>query len=67
MVYLGPEKSALFGAPLTAILALDDGRGTNVKGLIESVAISRPGNSAYHAGRKRKTRRYKRSKRNTKK
>lgn len=66
MVYLGPEHSALFGAPLTAILALDDGRGTNVKGLIESVAISRPGNSAYHAGKKRKTKRY-RSKRKTKK
>jgi len=61
MVYLGPEHSALFSAPLETILSLDDGKGTNVKGLIESAAISRLGNSAYHAGKTRK--RYKRTKR----
>jgi len=62
MVYLGPEHSGLFSAPLEAILSLDNGRGTNVKGLIESAAISRPGNSAYHAGKKKTRKRY-RSKR----
>lgn len=67
IVYLGPEKSALFGAPLPVILSLSDPSGTNVKGLIESHAISQPGNPATHGGRKRKTRRYKRSKRKTKK
>jgi hypothetical protein len=52
--------SALFSAPLEAI-SLHDGRGTNIKGLIESAAISPTGNSAYHAGKTRK--RHKRSKR----
>jgi len=61
MVYLGPEKSDHFSDSVSEILSLDDGKGTNVKGLIESVAISRTGNPAYHAGRK--TKRYKRSKR----
>jgi hypothetical protein len=64
IVYLGPEKSALFDASVSEILSLDDGRGTNIKGLIESDAISQPGNPATHGGRKtRKTKRYKRSKR----
>jgi hypothetical protein len=67
IVYLGPEKSALFGASVSEILSLSDGRGTNIKGLIESAAISQPGNPATHGGRKTKKtkktkKRYKRSK-----
>ena len=63
IVYLGPEKSALFDAPLPDILSLSDSRGTNIKGLIESNAISQPGNPATHGGRKRKTKKNRKNRR----
>jgi len=65
IVYIGPENAGLFSAPLSEILNLSD-PNSNIKGLIESGAISPPGNEAHFGGKRRKTRRYKRSKRTKK-